>query len=171
MIKIKEILNNEEKLNKLISGLKYCPKKDVQLLFNSDKETFKSIIFSIINYYYSEYEIYNKMMIQGKILRFMESYTNDIFTYKEKYKFNITPDIIINSLYYKNIKEIYIEKEENKEEFIIYNIKKSITEEDKEEITRILLEHVQEIFADLFSIRCQYFPIENKKIINRLKDF
>lgn len=161
MLKLKLSEIEEKNIEDLIIGLKRCPKRDLLLIFNNENIT--EIIIKIITYHYAQNKLYDSENKKDN-LNFLYCYISDLYIFKNDNNIILTPRLIINSLYYENIKEVI--KTENK---LFNKIKNINNTKIEKETTERKLEHIQKILALIFNVtNIDYQPLS---IIRKLNQF
>ena len=160
-------MNQNENIQELIFGLRNCPPKDLKIILNEDFKRLEHLLLSVIQYYYDNNVIYKNITTQGRTIVFLRKYLKDVKVYLEKNDIKLDPSMLINLFYYENLKEIY--RPHINEDWLITIIRTSQSEEEKIEITKLLLSHIQNIISDVFGINFnECIPF---KTIQNLKNF
>lgn len=159
--------NQNEIFQELIYGLRHCSKIDLSIILNEDFKRLENILLSVIQDYYENNKNCKTISTQGRTFIFIKRYLKDIKRYKEKYKLNIDPFMLVNLFYYENIEEIYCPYQG--EDWLITIIRTAKTKEEKIVITELLLSHVQDIISQTFGVSLkECIPV---KIIKNLENF
>lgn len=151
----------EKNIEDLILGLRQCSKNDLKIILNN--KNINEMIIKIVSYHYQKNNTYENENKKENI-NFLYFYINDLYNFKKENNIILSPNLIINSLYYENIIEVSKTKTD-----LFNKIKFLNNKELEKETTKQKLKHIQVILAIVFNI----YNVEFKpfSIIKKLNQF